>query len=75
MISDRCRCIYRRQREQWPRMMVAFGCSGGPIGSNGLCVVIKIRRGVKNGDYFGVPVDPGKFVIRQAKTKIELNLN
>lgn len=56
-------------------MMVAFGCSGGPIGSNGLCVVIKIRRGVKNGDYFGVPVDPGKFVIRQAKTKIELNLN
>ena len=56
-------------------MMVAFGCSGGSIGSNGLCVVIKIRRGVKNGDSFGVPVDPGKFVIRQAGSKIELNLN
>lgn len=56
-------------------MMVAFGCSGRPIGNNGLCVVIKLRRSVKKSDRLGVPVDPGKFVIRQAGSKIELKLN
>ena len=54
---------------------MAFGGLGGPLGSNGLCVVIELRCGVKNSDHLGVPVDPGKFVIRQEGSKIELNLN